>query len=90
MTGGRGRRMVLFPDSILITGLFSGHGRSVAVTCAFLVALGVAEDWKNAEKVIREKRPYIRLNALHRRALEEWSRHTTSAPTKNGGTDRTQ
>ncbi|KAJ0721668.1 putative protein-tyrosine phosphatase [Helianthus annuus] len=28
-----------------------GHGRSVAVTCALLVALGVVEDWKNAEKV---------------------------------------
>ncbi|KAK4750276.1 hypothetical protein SAY87_027725 [Trapa incisa] len=67
-----------------------GHGRSVAVTCALLVALGVAEDWKNAEKVIRERRPYIRLNALHRQALEEWSRHRISAPRKNGGTDRIQ
>ncbi|ONI21461.1 hypothetical protein PRUPE_2G067300 [Prunus persica] len=61
-----------------------GHGRSVAVMCALLVALGVAEDWKNAEKLIREKRPYIRMNALHRRALEEWSKHRLSPSQKNG------
>ncbi|XP_043698619.1 uncharacterized protein YnbD-like [Telopea speciosissima] len=52
-----------------------GHGRSVAVTCALLVAIGVAEDWKNAEKIIREKRPWIRMNALHCKSLEEWSKH---------------
>ncbi|CAN6562118.1 unnamed protein product [Malus baccata var. baccata] len=60
-----------------------GHGRSVAVMCALLVALGVAEDWKNAEKLIREKRPYIRMNALHRMALEEWSKHRLSPSKKN-------
>ncbi|KAL2555639.1 uncharacterized protein Fot_00378 [Forsythia ovata] len=60
-----------------------GHGRSVAVMCALLVALGLAEDWKNAEKLIREKRPYIRMNALHRKALEEWSKHRLSSPAKN-------
>lgn len=59
-----------------------GHGRSVAVMCALLVALGITEDWKNAEKLIRQKRPYIRMNALHRKALEEWSRHRLSAPKK--------
>ncbi|KAI7746126.1 hypothetical protein M8C21_026620, partial [Ambrosia artemisiifolia] len=48
-----------------------GHGRSVAITCALLVALGVVDDWKNAEKLIKDKRPYIRMNALHRQALEE-------------------
>uniref|UniRef100_A0A7N0TFI6 Tyrosine specific protein phosphatases domain-containing protein n=1 Tax=Kalanchoe fedtschenkoi TaxID=63787 RepID=A0A7N0TFI6_KALFE len=57
-----------------------GHGRSVAVACALLVALGVVEDWKNAEKLIREKRPYISMNALHRAALEEWSKHRLSSP----------
>ncbi|CAM8942611.1 unnamed protein product [Rhodiola kirilowii] len=57
-----------------------GHGRSVAVTCALLVALGVVEDWKSAEKFIRGKRPYIRMNALHRAALEEWSKHRLSSP----------
>ncbi|KAM1251847.1 hypothetical protein ACFX13_040755 [Malus domestica] len=60
-----------------------GHGRSVAVMCALLVALGVTEDWKNAEKLIREKRPHIRMNALHRRALEEWSKHRLSPSKKN-------
>ncbi|RWR83531.1 Dual specificity phosphatase [Cinnamomum micranthum f. kanehirae] len=51
-----------------------GHGRSVSVMCALLVALGVAEDWKTAEKIIRERRPCIRMNALHRKSLEEWSK----------------
>ncbi|KAJ7974888.1 Dual specificity phosphatase protein [Quillaja saponaria] len=60
-----------------------GHGRSVAVMCALLVALGIAEDWKNAEKLIRERRPYIRMNVLHRKALEEWSKHRLSTPKKN-------
>ncbi|XP_047937644.1 uncharacterized protein YnbD-like [Salvia hispanica] len=57
-----------------------GHGRSVAVMCALLVALGLAEDWKSAEKIIKEKRPYIRMNALHRKALEEWSKDRLSTP----------
>ncbi|KAL1557761.1 hypothetical protein AAHA92_08304 [Salvia divinorum] len=57
-----------------------GHGRSVAVMCALLVALGLAEDWKTAEKIIKEKRPYIRMNALHRKALEEWSKDRLSTP----------
>lgn len=57
-----------------------GHGRSVAVMCALLVALGISEDWKNAEKLIKQKRPYIRMNALHRKALEEWSAHRLSSP----------
>ncbi|KAG0485666.1 hypothetical protein HPP92_009745 [Vanilla planifolia] len=52
-----------------------GHGRSVCVMCAILVSFGVAEDWKAAEKIVREKRPKIRMNALHRKHLEEWSKH---------------
>lgn len=59
-----------------------GHGRSVAVMCALLVALGIADDWKTAEKLIRERRPYIRMNALHRKALEEWSKDRISFPQK--------
>ncbi|KAL4183040.1 hypothetical protein AMTRI_Chr11g96170 [Amborella trichopoda] len=55
------------------------HGRSVAVMCALLVALGVAEDWKIAEMIIKEKRPSIRMNALHRRSLEEWSKSRLSS-----------
>lgn len=65
----------------------SGHGRSVAVMCALLVTLGVVDDWKNAEKLIREKRPYIRMNALHRSALEEWSKNRLSPP-KTGSNTR--
>jgi len=60
-----------------------GHGRSVAVMCALLVALGVVEDWKNAERLIQERRPYIRMNALHRGALEEWSEDRISSPMKS-------
>ncbi|KAH7663441.1 Protein-tyrosine-phosphatase protein [Dioscorea alata] len=56
-----------------------GHGRSVCVMCAILVALGIAEDWKHAEKIIKEKRPFIRMNALHRKNLEEWSKHRLSS-----------
>ena len=62
--------------------LLAGHGRSVAVMCALLVALGLAEDWKNAEKMIRERRPYIRMNSLHRNALDEWSKNRISFPSK--------
>ncbi|XP_051140169.1 uncharacterized protein LOC127257748 [Andrographis paniculata] len=50
-----------------------GHGRSVTVMCAVLVALELADDWKIAEKMIKEKRPCIYLNALHRAALKEWT-----------------
>ncbi|KAL7590784.1 hypothetical protein Lser_V15G36507 [Lactuca serriola] len=64
-----------------------GHGRSVALMCALLVGLGVVDDWKNGEKLIREKRPYIRMNALHRKALEEWSMNRLSPP-KNGSNAR--
>jgi len=57
----------------------TGHGRSVCVMCALLVALGVAEDWKNAEMMVREKRPKIRMNADHRKNLEEWSKYRHSS-----------
>lgn len=60
-----------------------GHGRSVAVMCALLVALGVADDWKNAEKLIKEKRPCIRMNTLQRQALEEWSKCRLSSPKRS-------
>ncbi|KAK9127766.1 hypothetical protein Syun_016563 [Stephania yunnanensis] len=61
-----------------------GHGRSVTVTCALLVALGVAEDWKSAERIIRERRPCIRLNSLHRKALEEWSKSRVPSQRSDG------
>ncbi|TYK11762.1 uncharacterized protein E5676_scaffold304G00830 [Cucumis melo var. makuwa] len=68
--------------SLRSQGLFGSHGRSVAVACAALVALGEAEDWKDAEKIIKEKRPCIRMNSSHRKALEEWSKNQLSAPKK--------
>lgn len=61
-----------------------GHGRSVSVACAVLVALGLADDWKSAEKIIREKRPFIKMNDLHRKNLEEWSKHRLSPPKRDG------
>ncbi|GAB4855168.1 hypothetical protein Ancab_023794 [Ancistrocladus abbreviatus] len=63
-----------------------GHGRSVAVMCALLMALGVADDWKSAEKLIKQKRPYIRMNSLHRKALDEWAKHRLSPSKKNSET----
>lgn len=48
--------------------------------CALMVALGLAEDWKSAEKIIREKRPFIRMNSLHHKNLEEWSKYRLSSP----------
>ncbi|KHG21996.1 putative ynbD [Gossypium arboreum] len=60
-----------------------GHGRSVAVMCALLVALGVVENWKAAEKYIRERRPCIKMNSLHYKALEEWSSSRLSSPKRN-------
>ncbi|WOL01599.1 hypothetical protein Cni_G10316 [Canna indica] len=57
----------------------NGHGRSVCVMCALLVELGLAESWKDAEKMVREKRPLIRMNAHHRKDLEEWSKRRRSS-----------
>ncbi|GAV58387.1 DSPc domain-containing protein [Cephalotus follicularis] len=64
-----------------------GHGRSVAVMCALLVALGVVEDWKKAEQLIKDKRPYIKMNALHRNSLEDWSKHRISSYKRKEETD---
>lgn len=51
--------------------------------CALLVALGIVEDWKKAETFIQKRRPYIRMNALHHKVLEEWSKHRLSTPNRN-------
>ncbi|XP_022938722.1 uncharacterized protein LOC111444863 [Cucurbita moschata] len=64
-----------------------GHGRSVVVTCAVLVAFGAADDWKNAEKIVKEKRPCIHMNSTQCKALEEWSKHRLSAPMKKKDND---
>ena len=55
--------------------------------CVLLVALGVAEDWKNADMMVREKRPLIRMNTNHRKNLEEWSKYRHLS--KRGGLDDT-
>jgi hypothetical protein len=55
--------------------------------CALLVALGLAEDWKAAEHMIREKRPCIRMNTLHRKSLEEWSKHLLPSSKRSGESD---
>uniref|UniRef100_A0A0E0JAM0 Uncharacterized protein n=1 Tax=Oryza nivara TaxID=4536 RepID=A0A0E0JAM0_ORYNI len=48
-------------------------GKPVYVHCAFvLVALGIAENWKDAENIIREKRK-IKMNAVHRKTLDDWN-----------------
>ncbi|KAK1324097.1 hypothetical protein QJS10_CPA02g00970 [Acorus calamus] len=62
------------------------QGKSVFIHCAF-VELGLVEDWKSAEKLIKEKRPCIRMNALHRKSLEEWSKNRLSTK-RNERTDR--
>lgn len=49
-----------------------GHGRSVTVTCALLVSLGLARTWKDAEKMIQGSRPRIRMNSLQTKSLEKW------------------
>ncbi|KAE8797811.1 hypothetical protein D1007_26944 [Hordeum vulgare] len=64
-----------------------GHGRSICVMCALLVALGLADDWKAAEQMIREKRPSISMNTLHRKSLEEWSKHLLSPSKRSGESD---
>jgi protein-tyrosine phosphatase len=58
-----------------------GHGRSACVVCAILVALGIAENWKDAENIIRERRK-IKMNALHRKTLEEWSKRVSQKKDK--------
>ncbi|GBG62774.1 hypothetical protein CBR_g32363 [Chara braunii] len=50
-----------------------GHGRSVAVLCAAMVAAGEAETWKEAEKMVKAVRPRIRMSVLQRQTLTEWT-----------------
>jgi hypothetical protein len=35
--------------------------------------MGIAENWKDAENIIRGRRK-IKMNALHRKTLEDWSK----------------
>ncbi|CAA6663728.1 unnamed protein product [Spirodela intermedia] len=78
---------VLLVGSLSLVHIFPppSHGRSVCVMCALLVALGAADDWKAAERMIMERRPFIQMNALHGQHLEEWSRHRISPPPNRRG-----
>ncbi|MCO5559768.1 hypothetical protein L7F22_013371 [Adiantum nelumboides] len=51
-----------------------GHGRSVTVMCALLVALGVVESWEAANKLIKDRRPRINMNQLQRQSFERWQK----------------
>ncbi|KAJ7523723.1 hypothetical protein O6H91_18G060200 [Diphasiastrum complanatum] len=51
-----------------------GHGRSVTVVCALLMALGVVETWRDAENLVKRHRPCIRLNKPQKESLQEWSK----------------
>eukprot|EP00252_Welwitschia_mirabilis_P004473 TRINITY_DN14803_c0_g1_i1.p1 TRINITY_DN14803_c0_g1~~TRINITY_DN14803_c0_g1_i1.p1 ORF type:complete len:238 (+),score=24.83 TRINITY_DN14803_c0_g1_i1:303-1016(+) len=55
-----------------------GHGRSVAVMCALLVSLGLSEDWKGAEKMIKDCRPAIGMNIEQRKSVDIWSQRRPS------------
>jgi hypothetical protein len=50
-----------------------GHGRSVLVAAAALVALGEAADVGAAVEGLRAKRPTVRLHGAQRAALERWA-----------------
>ncbi|KAH7415042.1 hypothetical protein KP509_14G024600 [Ceratopteris richardii] len=49
-----------------------GHGRSVTVMCALLVALGVVDNWKAAIELIKDCRPKVHVNQIQQKVLEEW------------------
>jgi protein-tyrosine phosphatase len=62
---------------VLLTHLslfVAGHGRSVAVMCALLVMLKLAESYNDAEKLIKSVRPRARLNKSQRDSLQQWSK----------------
>ncbi|XP_024991897.1 uncharacterized protein LOC112525840 isoform X1 [Cynara cardunculus var. scolymus] len=60
----------------------SGHGRSVVVMCALLVALGVVDNLQTAEKLIGEKRPNARIRDHHHNTLQQWSNNWLYPPLK--------
>lgn len=50
-----------------------GHGRSVAVVCALLVALGMAHSWQDGERMVKRVRPRVHLNKGQVAVLQQWS-----------------
>ncbi|KAL3685469.1 hypothetical protein R1sor_003491 [Riccia sorocarpa] len=57
-----------------------GHGRSVTVMCALMVALGLTDTWSKAEKLIQVHRPRARLNKAQQESLQQWSKFRTTRP----------
>lgn len=49
-----------------------GHGRSVTVLCALLLSLRVAGSWEDANKLIKDRRPRIRMNQLQLDSFKKW------------------
>ncbi len=48
-----------------------GHGRSATIVAAWLLTYGHCQSVKEAEDLMKEKRPKVRLNSWHKKALEE-------------------
>lgn len=46
------------------------NGRSMRVLYAIIIALGIANDWKSAENMVQEKRPFINMNSLYEKTLK--------------------
>ncbi|KAI5075119.1 hypothetical protein GOP47_0009195 [Adiantum capillus-veneris] len=51
-----------------------GHGRSVTVMCALLLALKVVESLEAARKLIKDRRPRIHMNELQMQSFEIWQK----------------
>lgn len=58
-----------------------GRGRSAAVAAAVLIARGLAKDVEEAERLMCEARPVVRLNAAQR----AWARRVTALPKREAG-----
>lgn len=50
-----------------------GHGRSAMVVIAALMAKGIAPSLVEAERIVKQSRPGIKISTTQRRLLEKWS-----------------
>eukprot|EP00246_Nothoceros_aenigmaticus_P015293 TRINITY_DN627_c0_g1_i3.p3 TRINITY_DN627_c0_g1~~TRINITY_DN627_c0_g1_i3.p3 ORF type:complete len:126 (-),score=2.46 TRINITY_DN627_c0_g1_i3:657-1034(-) len=62
-----------------------GHGRSVTVMCALLVALGKSETWQDVANFLKNLRPRIRLNRGQIDSLVRWTKFRESRARPAGG-----
>jgi protein-tyrosine phosphatase len=62
------RRVVASPRAVYVH-CASGHGRSATVAAALLIARGLAKDAKEAEAMLRQARPGVRLQKAQRALL---------------------